>query len=201
MELTIRDWMVIIGALLILAVLIDAVRRMRSERYSRVKVNLVDPETSEAPTRDEELNWLKELPNGGARIVEREDLVNASRRAQAAAEEPAEAAAELAETEVVAPEPVEEEELLSGVSSVSPEQELAPGNIDWLDDLAADTGASLEREEPPGPGRLPREIDPEVFMLNVVSRDPKGFRGRDIAYPAGLRPAIRRYEFLPPARV
>ena len=44
MELTIRDWMVIVGVLLIVAVLLDAWRRIRSEKYSRVKMKLVDPE-------------------------------------------------------------------------------------------------------------------------------------------------------------
>ena len=68
MELTIRDWMVIVGVLLILAVLLDAWRRVRSDRYSRVKMKLVDPQETVAE-RDEDLGWLKELPNGGARVV------------------------------------------------------------------------------------------------------------------------------------
>ena len=73
MDLTIRDWMVIVGVLLIFAVLVDAWRRVRSERYSRVKMNLAEP----APAEDgaEDFNWLKELPNGGARVVERSDLL------------------------------------------------------------------------------------------------------------------------------
>ena len=44
MDLTVRDWMVIVGILLIMAVLLDAWRRVRSDRYSRVKVKLADPE-------------------------------------------------------------------------------------------------------------------------------------------------------------
>ena len=35
---------------------------------------------------------------------------------------------------------------------------------------------------PPEPGRLPREVDPEVFMLNVVARNAAGFRGEDILH-------------------
>ena len=68
-DLTIRDWMVIIGVLLIMAVLLDAWRRVRSERseqYSRVKVDLSDPPDNETASGDEDLAWLKELPNGGA---------------------------------------------------------------------------------------------------------------------------------------
>jgi len=70
MDLTIRDWMVIVGVLLILAVLLDAWRRIRSEKYSRVKMDLVDPEDIPAPP-DDDFQYLKELPNGGARVIDR----------------------------------------------------------------------------------------------------------------------------------
>ena len=43
-QLTIRDWMVIAGVLLIFAVLFDAYRRVRKERSSPVTVKLVEPE-------------------------------------------------------------------------------------------------------------------------------------------------------------
>ena len=62
MDLTIRDWMVIIGVLLIMAVLLDAWRRVRSERseqYSRVKVDLSDPPDNETASSDEDLAWLQ----------------------------------------------------------------------------------------------------------------------------------------------
>ena len=63
MDLTIRDWMVIVGVLLIFAVLVDAWRRVRSERRATVKVNLAKPYEN-GSSRDEDLAWLKELPNG-----------------------------------------------------------------------------------------------------------------------------------------
>jgi cell division protein ZipA len=77
MDLTIRDWMVIIGVLLIMAVLLDAWRRVRSERYSRVALKLTDPE-EESSARDADLASFRELPNGGARVVERDDLLQAA---------------------------------------------------------------------------------------------------------------------------
>ena len=70
MDLTIRDWMVIVGVLLIVAVLLDAWRRIRSDKYSRVKMDLVDPDDLPAEAEDE-FQYLKELPNGGARVVDR----------------------------------------------------------------------------------------------------------------------------------
>ena len=192
MELTIRDWMVIVGVLLILAVLLDAWRRVRSDRYSRVKMKLVDPQETVAE-RDEDLGWLKELPNGGARVVQRGDLLKAAgleqaavggdmplagQLGQAAAMESAPAEAPEAEPASGAPEDLEDDlELVSGMSSAGSADE--PENLDWLDGMGAGDAAPVEEE---APGRLPREIDPEVFMLNVVARSPQGFRGEDILH-------------------
>jgi len=198
MELTIRDWMVIIGVLLIVAVLLDAWRRVRSERYSRVKVKLADPEEV-GSERDAELAWLKELPNGGARVVERGDLLRAAGRRDAPAPPPdVEEAATATQAE---PGPVDEVELITGMTGADEQKE--PENLDWLEgmgaieehppaaDKKAHRPAAARREATesrakappkPEPGRLPRDVDPEVFMLNVVARDAAGFRGEDILH-------------------
>ena len=180
-ELTIRDWMVIIGVLLITAVLLDAWRRVRSEKYSRVKVKLADPADRGVAEGDEDLHWLKELPNGGARTVERGDLLRAAGHREqpiaqpepAAAEpEPApEPAARAADTDATA------EPLTAGMSA----GEDNPENLDWLDGMGAERDVEPE-PDPSEPGRLPRDIDPEVFMLNVVARDARGFKGDDILH-------------------
>jgi cell division protein ZipA len=163
-ELTVRDWMVIVGVLLIVAVLLDAWRRVRSDKYSRVKVKLVDPdEIPEADPREEELALLKELPNGGARVVQRGDLLRAA--AQAAEEAAAESSGSPS---------IEDDDLVTGMSSSD-----EPENLDWLEGLGAE--GTRAREEPAA-GRLPRDVDPEVFMLNVVARSPQGFRGEDILH-------------------
>jgi cell division protein ZipA len=59
-------------------------------------------------------------------------------------------------------------------------QEQAPETLDWLDSL--DEEQAPVAEEKPAPGRLPRGIEPEVFMLNVIARKPEGFRGEDILH-------------------
>ncbi len=170
MDLTIRDWMVIVGVLLIVAVGLDAWRRVRSERYSRVKVRLVDPENLGDPEEDDTQFWPRELPNGGARVVERGDLVGAaSGEASAAAPRREDA------------EPETDDELVAGVSA----RDDGPQNLDWLEGMGADgevsapaASAAPDRD----PRRLPRDVDPEVFMLNVVSRHREGFRGEDILH-------------------
>jgi cell division protein ZipA len=202
MELSIRDWMVIIGVLLIAAVLLDAWRRVRSDRYSRVRVKLVDPEEA-GDDRDTDLAWLKELPNGGARVVERGDLLRAAGRAredgaEAVQQSGVESAEPPAVEDVAAaapgglepgrvseppPEPEHEEvELITGITGADTGDE--PENLDWLEGMGANDDVPPEPvgrpAKKPGPGRLPRSVDPEVFMLNVVAREPQGFRGEDI---------------------
>ena len=72
-QLSIRDWMVIVGAMMIAAVLVDAVRRYWRERRAEVRLNArID---RSAPLSDDDaFNLLTELPNGGARIIRRDDL-------------------------------------------------------------------------------------------------------------------------------
>jgi cell division protein ZipA len=67
MDINVRDWMVIVGALLILAVLLDGYRRMRKSP-SRVRMSLAKvPEDGVDP----DAPVMRELPNGGARVVDR----------------------------------------------------------------------------------------------------------------------------------
>ncbi len=167
MELTIRDWMVIVGIVLILAVLLDAYRRIRSERYSRVKMssNVRGEELREDNVTAEATNdigMLRELPNGGARVVQRSDL---RERMQTPAAEAATGPA------------TPQDDLLEGLSASEDD------SVDWLEGLNADSGAS-ETSGPDinAPGKLPRDINSEVFMLNVVCREPSGFKGEDILH-------------------
>lgn len=223
MDLTIRDWMVIVGVLLILAVLLDAWRRIRNERRSPVRVKLASSDTGAAAV-DDDIATLRELPNGGARVVERRDLLDAAAQNKVDKAEQA-AAAQIARAERVAraaassavppsapqepaapesplPAPVQTEPAQPAASKTRPvkaarkpappaveDDDLVTGlntrdepeNLDWLDALEAE-----ERLRPAPdlaePGRLPRDVDPEVFMLNVVARKPEGFRGDDILH-------------------
>jgi cell division protein ZipA len=195
MDLTIRDWMVVIGVILIVAVGLDAWRRVRRERYPKVKVKLA-PVADTENAKDEQLTWLKELPNGGARTVDRRDLINATNKSEAGKREQAAeqararpaAAASTAKLKPKAPTPpapvVDDEELVTGMSSADSDAE--PTTMDWLDNMDAsdedEVTASASRQPPAEPGALPREVDPEVFMLNVVARDREGFRGEDILH-------------------
>jgi cell division protein ZipA len=184
MDLTIRDWMVIIGVLLITAVLLDAWRRVRGERHSRVKVKLIDTEDV-GSVRDPEIDWLKELPNGGARVIERGDLLRAaglvpSPASTASGPARKQKSPEREQQNNATASPSDEVELVAGMSSTDSAEDL--GNIDWLDGMGAGDAAAPEPEAEADAGRLPRDVDPEVFMLNVVARKSEGFRGADILH-------------------
>ncbi len=186
-----------IGVVLIVAVGLDAWRRVQRERRPKVKVKLA-PAAATGAERDNDLAWLKELPNGGARVVDRRDLINATNKSDAAKREKAAAAGAAAAAKtprLKAAKPrsaadqapagtgaTQSDELVSGMSGGDSEGE--PATLDWLDNIDPVEDDSLPPLKPAAieAGRLPRDVDPEVFMLNVVARDREGFRGEDILH-------------------
>ncbi|MEH6583005.1 MAG: cell division protein ZipA [Halioglobus sp.] len=179
--------MVIVGVLLILAVLLDAYRRVRSERRAKTRVSMTRQVVDTSPSaEDEELLWLKELPNGGSRVVERGDIIRATNEARekkaasrvAETNRAAEATAAESEPGQAPQESAEEFDLLSGINSLD-----EPETLDWLDGVdAQDLDPAPAYPQADDSERLPRVVDPEVFMVNVVSRDTEGFRGEDILH-------------------
>ena len=182
-ELNLRDAMVLAGSLLILAVIVDAWRRMRQQQRSRAQVKLVtDPAQDDA---ENDFSHYRELPSGRARVVSRDDLLRrvAARPAHAdAGANPAPRAANHAGTaagasdsthEPPAAPPVEDSgAVLAGVRARADE----PANLDWLDDLpAGPAGDDID-----DPGELPRQADTEVIILHVVARDSAVFLGKDL---------------------
>ena len=65
-QLSIRDWMVIVGAMMIAAVLVDAVRRYWRERRAEVRLNARIDRSAPSSDDDDAFNLLTELPNGRA---------------------------------------------------------------------------------------------------------------------------------------
>ena len=161
MDLTVRDWMVIVGVVLILAVLLDAYRRVRTERRAKVRMSMNHKVAATTSAADESLLWLKELPNGGARVVGREDIERATAQSRENAQnnQPSE----------------DERESVAGMSSSD-----EPENLDWLDNMGAEDSAEVSKAEETA--RRHRAVDPEVFMVNVVSREVDGFKGEDILH-------------------
>ena len=212
MELTIRDWMIIVGAGLVLAVLVDAIRRIYRDRQTEIRLNAKVGKGEQ--WADDEFNLLSELPNGGARIVRRNDLSPAASHPDddgaantllkptpnpfdehSTAKQNATTTAQRSEqVDITAGQPsslpsfsaLDEADGLNATNagsagspddhSVSAQEDDAspPETLDWLDSL------EKPESEPEPEARLPRGIDPHVFVLNVVARQEQGFSGRDI---------------------
>lgn len=194
MDLGIRDWMLVIGAALIAIVLLDAVRRIYGQRRNEIRLNAKITRTDEPLSDAEEFNLLKELPNGGARIVRREDLTPPAEEAnggQAHSEpdrasglvngsDPSDDLPSFSATEEGLSDITEAASAGSQSGEVEGSKEARPvgdsdvANLDWLEEL------DIPEPEPEPEQRLPRATDPHVFVLNVISRDESGFSGTDI---------------------
>jgi cell division protein ZipA len=179
MELTVRDWMVIIGVLLILAVLLDAYRRVRRDRRSKVRMSMTKKASVKTTAGDEALLYLKELPNGGGRVVGRGEVERVSHKARKRQEqEQAEGIESVALQQATQSTAAGEDELIDGMSTSDQAE-----TLDWLDGLSADASHNNRESEPASYiAPLPEGIDPEVFMVNVISRNSAGFKGEDILH-------------------
>jgi len=198
MDLSIRDGMLVIGVVMIAAVVLDALRRTYGQRRNEIRLNAKITRTDVPLTDADEFNLLKELPNGGARIVRRDDLV--------APADAGDTATAVAAPSNVAPQEGEairdamapgDDHLPSFSATDAVEADLedsrqpdnaslgdvpvgrtaAPAEIttlDWLEEL------EVPEPEPELEERLPRATDPHVFVLNVIARDEQGFSGTDI---------------------
>lgn len=178
--------MVVIGVILIVAVGFDAWRRVRKERYGKVRMKLA-PVAEEGSERDEELAWLRELPNGGGRTIDRRDLLGDNSTGSDAetgnlneVKASRKPSAKLKKKAPTRPPRADDVELVTGISSTHEDNE--PQTLDWLDNIESTGIHGGATTHQGNTGKLPREVDQEVFMLNVVARHPGGFRGDDILH-------------------
>ncbi len=155
MDVNIRDWMVIIGVLLTLAVLLDGYRRMRGNSDKiRVALTKVPP----AADSEEGLFNRHEFPNGGARVVERDDL--ASQTASQTAEPP----------------------ILDSAEDQPFSQEFSAVDTPGEDNLDLISGVSGKDQEHSSAEQLPAGVEQEVVMMYVAARSENGFSGEDILH-------------------
>ena len=185
-QLSIRDWMILIGGMMIAAVLIDAVRRYWRERRAEIKLNARIERASPMSDDDDAFNLLTELPNGGARIVQRDDLqidpqattpvsaAESNRATSPAREAPAPdpmpdpidlaVTAQLAETENTEPEKDSPAQTApASVDSAPSEPEAAEPETDAV---TAETAA-----DPTAPEAAAGGLEESVSALGTVTRE------------------------------
>ena len=158
----------ILALLLVIVLCVALVISARRRRRKGYKMNArVVRDDASASNSDDRAS--RELPNGGARIVGRQEPTFGS------LDDPADERIEAAfdDESVLTPGRVfvdADEEL----SRVEPEPiDEKPGTLDWLDEIeAVPVGGQT--------ARLPRDEDAQVYSLNVVARAEQGFSGDDV---------------------
>lgn len=199
MDLSIRDWMLVIGVLLILAVLLDGYRRVRKDRVRKVRMSL-----KPVPAGDDEPPTRGELPNGGARVASRGNRVATAPQEPTfgdgwQAESDFRASANRVDDEAELPDidavksqftapaytPVEPEptpgptfsEVMQSVSAPRPEP--APAVIEPVNEPAfvAEPAPAAAEPAPSVPAGVK-----EIIVVNAISRDPAGFSGEELLH-------------------
>ncbi len=183
MDLSVRDWLIIIGALLAIAVLLDGFRRMRNERKDTLR--LASKKRREA--EEELIN--PELP-GEARVVAVREApslhqrdASQKHRPQASHDDddvlmrdysaPETTQGPVAETPVVP----DSEPALGKASTAEPAIE--PDEA--LTDEAVSAPRRVEREPAPRQPEKPAASEPqELIVLNVVADEGKPYAGADL---------------------
>lgn len=158
MELNIRDWMIVIGVLLFLAVVLDGYRRAQRERKKRVKMTRKAERSRYAP--DEPESYPSELPNGGNKRLAAEALAKAEAEA---------AQQNLREEDALDPlfsNPFETLRHTQEDTQLSAEQESFSA-------LADDDAQDITDAEPLGEPE-------EILVMHVLATDSDGFQGEDL---------------------
>lgn len=154
-----REWLISCGIILVLVVLFDGFRRMRAERKGEIKMALrMGGEFPEIP--DEESSNA-ELPNGGARIINRDQVASVEERQEAGRDS----------SRVLSRDQVLRGEI---------EEEARGGYTGDLERFDADSEAFYEApDEAPGE-RSDYALEQQILVMHAKSRSSSGFNGSDL---------------------
>lgn len=173
MELDVQDWLVVIGALLIVGVLLDAYRRYRSHRRNPIRMRRLNLGPGDGFHPQESDPAAAELPSGRARVVHRDDAPPAAEALRRGSERVEPAIGGTAPADPAAPQgsPMSAEAPTGRARgrrkrSETPEPALVPS----------------PEPTPQSPAPTPAEsVDSgEVVVIRVVARGEAGFRGPDL---------------------
>jgi cell division protein ZipA len=169
MGLGLREWMVLIGGLLILAVIVDGLRRMQKARKNSVKLSKRASKWSFDDDIDEAK--ISELPSGNARVMERslEPQDDSSAPILMTPVRSFESIDNIRESE-----PTQEEMLLEETVQPEFESKVEQEGIAEASSLNAEPIPDSEIVEPIEAIEVNFE---EVFVINVLSKDKDGYSG------------------------
>lgn len=175
MDIGLREWLIVIGIVVIGGILFDGWRRMRGSR-GRLKLKLDRNAASQADD-DEDQNLL-----GPSRVV--------AKHAEPSLDEHDLPAPSLArgraqpDDDLPLVDEIEFDEPASvarGLSAVDDEPHMPRGKDHSRDKAAEKSVDKVEQKvaDKPAPAKPARELPPmeEVLVINVIARDPAGFKG------------------------
>lgn len=183
MDLSVRDWLIIIGALLAVAVLLDGFRRMRNERQDTIRLS----SKKRREIEDELVN--PELP-GEVRVVAVREAPP-SLHQNDVRRDPADSREELptADDDILFRDPGEDDvaEVAASVESPAAQPEPAPEpQHDIASAYDEDVSPPRVRQREAAPRREPSQqssadADPqELIVLNVVTGPEQPYKGADL---------------------
>ena len=192
MDFTLREWLLIIGALLILGVLIDGYRRARNNKKGSLKLAI---DKNLKFRDDERVDYFNgELPNGSARTVLRSQGENAAEAAAVA-----QSSNDDVTDEELTPEPLYVDDAQSDPSEQTPASDvnaIAAEPDPLFDDAIGDHGDIVESAPQSEPVAKPaanqasnrteepaddaEKVVDEVVVINAFAPEDKPFGGTEL---------------------
>jgi cell division protein ZipA len=174
-----------IAILIILGLVTALVVNTRRKRRNDYKMNarVVRDDT---PVPDPYDRKSRELPNGGARVVGRQeptfgDYFSEPKPDDAATDslkpdidDTGDSDAEAASDSVLSEEAFDAPDLSQTSINTESDAPIDPGTMDWLDEIESVPTSQVQS------ARLPRHEDTKVYSLNVIARADQGFAGDDV---------------------
>lgn len=156
--MNLRDWLIVVGVIIILGILIDGYRRMRLARMDSLKMSRDMGGEFEHSPLDDDFN--PELPGGGARVVSKGDNSGEDR----------------VEPEITSLENVAEGEGFTGAEGLTAQRE------DRLEGAPVTTAHAGKAARSGPPKDIPKSAEPkqvpqEVLVINVDAKTADHFQG------------------------
>ena len=163
--LTTETVLALILVMVLCVALIISARRRRRQGY-KMNARVV---RDYAPVPDPHDRSARELPNGWARVVGRQEpTFGAFHESATGMANPV-----FDDEAVFVPSRVFDDHVESADTTAPDDVDEKPGTVDWLDEIeAVPVGGQT--------ARLPRHEDAQVYSLNVVARAEQGFSGDDV---------------------
>jgi cell division protein ZipA len=163
--LTTETVLALILVLVLCVALIVSARRRRRQGYKMNARVMRD----DAPVPDPHDRSARELPNGGARVVGRQEpTFGTFHESTTGMANPS-----FDDEAVFVPSRVFDDPVEAGDTTSLDDVDEKPGTVDWLDEIEAVPVGGQS-------ARLPRHEEAQVYSLNVVARAEQGFSGDDV---------------------